>query len=52
MLRKIPILWKKASSKSCLKLNSLQKSNGRIYLSLPGVELGGSKDWHVQSIIM
>ncbi len=27
-LQKIPILWKKASSKSCLELNSLQKSHG------------------------
>ncbi len=28
MLRKIPITWKKASSKSCLQLNSLQKYQG------------------------
>ncbi len=26
--------------------------NGRTYLSPPGVELGGSKDGHVQNIMM
>ncbi len=35
MLRKIPIIWKKALSKSCLELNSLQKSRGaHISISL------------------
>ncbi len=43
---------KKSSSKSCLELNSLQKVMGCICLFSPGVELGGSKDWQVRSIIM
>ncbi len=32
MLRKIPIIWKKASSKCFLELNSYKKVNGRICL--------------------
>ncbi len=39
MLQKIPILWKKGSSKSFLKSNSLQKVIGCICLSPLGVEL-------------
>ncbi len=34
MLPKIQIIWKKVSSKSCLELNSLQKSQlARMYIS-------------------
>ncbi len=51
-LRKILIMQKKASSKSCLELNSLQKSQGRICLSPSRVELGGFKDWCIWNIIM
>ncbi len=43
---------KKALSKSCLELNSLQKIIGCVRLFPPGVGLGGLKDWHVRSIVM
>ncbi len=34
MLQKIPLIWKKDSSKSCLELNSLQKSQwAHIFIS-------------------
>ncbi len=48
----VQILWKKVSSKSCLKVNSLQNSQ-RAHMS-PSSSSGarGSKDWHVRSIIM
>ncbi len=51
-LPKIRITSKKASNKSCLKLNFVQKSPKCICLSPAGVELGTLKDWHVRSIIL
>ncbi len=39
-LPKIRIKWKNASNKSCSALNCVQKVNGCICLSSPGVEVG------------
>ncbi len=41
---KVPIVQKNAPNKNYIKLNFLQKLCGRISLSPPGVELGGTKD--------
>ncbi len=45
MLHKIPILWKKAWSKSCLELNYLQKKSvdAHVYLSPPPHRYGAQK---------
>ncbi len=45
MLRKIPIIWKKVSSKSCLALHSLQKSQwAHMPISAsPPPPLGGAR---------
>ncbi len=43
-LQKMLIIWIKALSKSCLKLNFLQKISEHICLLPHQVELGGSKD--------
>ncbi len=57
MLQKISIIWKKTSSKSCLEINSLQKSQW-VHMSIPPPpwegeeELEGSKDLHVSIIIL
>ncbi len=52
MLRKIPVLWKKASSKSCLEVNSQQKSKWLHMSMSPGVELEDSNDRYGLNIIM
>ncbi len=44
MVWKILLIWRKVSSKSCLKLNALQKSHGRICLSPTRVKLGALKN--------
>ncbi len=51
MKQKIPIIWKKGSSKSCLELNSPRKSQGRTCQSPPRVELGGREDWYGWNIM-
>ncbi len=38
---------RRGSNKNCSEFNFLQKTDGRICLSPPGVQFGGSKDCHV-----
>ncbi len=52
MRRKISIIWKTASSKSCLELNSLQKSQWTHMSTSPRSEQGGTEDWCGWNIIM